>query len=365
MKKIINKYSILGLFVFIFIAVIAWININPSKASTNNESITVKKIANQILADGTVESKDTATLHFQVGGKLIYLPVKEGDKVYAGQIIAQLDSYALQRQVQIAANSYEIVKNSTDQTQESKQAGVLEGQQRYSLDTTSKQGYSAIPQNNLIYDNVQRIIANANLSQNSAQLNVDLANYALSLASLTSPINGVITKIDVSNINTNITSQTNFIVADPTGLVFNANVPETMINYISEGASAQIKVSNGKVKTVGTVTKIYPQKFTLSNGENVYKVEISASDLNTLAKMGQSGSVLINSNLEGLSMIVPTWSILGKKYVWVINNGQPILRTIKIGKVMGDETEVIDGLKSSDKVVLNPKSIAVRQYKIL
>jgi membrane fusion protein, macrolide-specific efflux system len=365
MKKILNKTTILIIFIVIFVGVIAWINLAPNTTPATSETLSVKKVSNQILADGTVDSASTATLHFQVGGKLTYLPVKEGDTVYAGQNIAQLDTYALQKQVQLAANSYQATKNSNDQAKENQKAGVLEGQQRYSLDTTNKQGYSDIPETKVVYDNVQRIVDNANLAQNSAQLNIDLANYAIQLSSLTSPISGVVTHLDVTNTQTNITPATSFVVADPNNLVFNANVSESMINYISVGSNVKIKITNGGGQTTGTVTKIYPQRFTLPNGENGYKVEITAAALTKIAKMGQSGSVLIDSNLSGESIVVPTWTVLGEKHIWVMDNNTPILRTVTIGKVMGNETEILKGLKSTDKIILNPKSIAVRKYKIL
>ena len=365
MKKILNKTTILAIFIVLFVAAIAWINFNPASVTSNSETINVKKVDNQILADGTVDSASTAILHFQVGGKLTYLPVKEGDTVYAGQTIARLDTYALQKQVQLAANNYQTVKNSANQTTENQQAGVLEGQQRLSLDTTNKQGYSNIPETNVVYDNVQRIVDNANLSQNSAQLNVDLANYAIQLSSLTSPISGIVTHLDTTTSNTNITPATSFVVADPNNLVFDANVPESMINYISVGSQVQIKISNGGGQTSGAVTKIYPQKFTLPDGENGYEVEVTASDLTKIAKMGQSGSVLIDSNLSGESIVVPSWVVLGNRYVWVLSNNKPVLKQVKTGKTLGSETEILNGLDYSDKLILNPKSIAVKNYKLL
>ena len=118
MKKILNKTTILIISILIFLGVIAWINLSPNATPSDSETLSVKKVGNQILADGTVDSANTATLHFQVGGKLTYLPVKEGDKVYEGQTIASLDTYALQKQVQLAANTYQTTKNSTNQTQE-------------------------------------------------------------------------------------------------------------------------------------------------------------------------------------------------------------------------------------------------------
>ena len=41
-----------------------------------------------------------AVLNFQMGGKLTYLPFKEGDVVSQGQTIASIDSYALQKSLQ-------------------------------------------------------------------------------------------------------------------------------------------------------------------------------------------------------------------------------------------------------------------------
>src|SRR5207248_344881 len=108
-----------------------------------------------------------------------------GDAVSQGQTIAQLDTYALQKSLQLAANNYEISKNNTDQTTENNQAGVVEGQQRLSLDTTNKNSYQNITEVQVINDAVKRIVDNNTLAQNSAKLNVDLANYAFQLTTLT------------------------------------------------------------------------------------------------------------------------------------------------------------------------------------
>jgi RND family efflux transporter MFP subunit len=359
MKKIFNKFTVLGLAIFIFIAVIVGVNF-PHKLNSNAEAVNVKTVSPEIMADGSVQSNSQASLHFQTGGKLVYLPVKEGDKVYEGQIIAKLDTYALQKQIQLTANTYQTVKNSTDQVNENQQAGVLEGQQRVSLDTTNKQGYSSIPETNVIYDNVKRIVDNAALAQNSAQLNIDLANYALSLALLTSPINGIVTHLDVNTAQTNITSATSFTVADPNDLIFKANVAETNINYISEGSSVILKINGQQIK--GVVEKTYPTRITTQTGEGAYVVDISSDDFVKMTKMGQSGTVLIKSNIDSKSILVPTWTVLNGKNLWVLNNGKPELRNVKVGRMFGKETEIIEGLISTDKLILNPEQIANSKY---
>src|SRR3990167_7836370 len=48
-------------------------------------------VKSQVLASGKVTSENSATLHFAVGGKVVWVGVKEGDYVKRGQAIASLD----------------------------------------------------------------------------------------------------------------------------------------------------------------------------------------------------------------------------------------------------------------------------------
>ncbi len=348
------------------IVIIGLFAIFKANSPVKTEALEVKSIAEYLQADGAVTPQNQATLHFQTGGKLVYFPFKEGDSVYQGQTIASLDTFTLQKQLQLTANSYEIAKNAANQILQYQQAGVLEGQQRVSLDTTSKQGYSAISETDVIYNNIKRIVDNAFLSQNSAQINVDLANYAITLASITSPINGIITHMDVTTPYVNVTSATSFIVADPDSLVFRANVSENDIDFISVGNSVTIRLNSGNGKSIsGTVSKIYPDKVTLVTGQRIYQVDIEAAQAGSLSVMGQSGTVLIQSNSQNNVKLIPTWTVLNHDSVWVFANGKPVLRNVSVGKTHGDLTEILSGLEINDRVITNPESIAAAKYKIL
>lgn len=72
----------------------------------STDSVQIKSVDNNILAEGKIASQNEATLHFQTGGKLTRLAAKEGDKVTENQTIANLDTYALQRQLTAALNVY-------------------------------------------------------------------------------------------------------------------------------------------------------------------------------------------------------------------------------------------------------------------
>ena len=362
----ILKYFLATIIVFL-VGIFAITLLANAAQTPKTEIANISIVGSEIVADGSTNAQSKATLNFQTGGKLTYLPFKEGDSVYQGATIASLDTYVLQKQLQLMANSYQTAKNSANQTLENQQAGVLEGQQRTSLDQTNKQGYSAIPQTNVIYDRVSRIVDNALLSQNSAQISVDIANYAVSVASLTSPINGIIMHEDVTSAGVNVTPLTSFVVADPSSMVFSANVRQQDIDFISIGNSAKITLDgkSGQVIT-GIVDKIYPQKIVLSDGENVYKVDIKADDLNKdSAVLGQSGTVLIKSNFNQRVMLVPSWVVLSDNFVWVLENNKPILKKVTLGNKINGQTEIMSGLLEKDKVITNPQSIISKLYSII
>lgn len=364
-----NKTILMIIIIFIGTGLI--VKFNTGEASTSAKSnpgssaaVSVKFVSSTITADGSVTAQNQAKLNFQTPGKLIKLPFKEGDVISAGQTIAQLDTTALRQQLQLAANTYEMTKNTAAQTLENQKAGIIEGQQRISLDTYNKNGYSAIPETTVVYDAVKRLVDNTLLSQNSAQLSVGLANYALQLSTLTSPLQGIITHEDVAVAGINITPSTTFKVADPDTMVFRANIPAEQVYYISEGSAVSLAIDGLKNKINGTVIKIYPSKVTLPNGQSVYQIDIAGDELKQQSRLDQTGMAIISTNSQNVAL-VPAYTVLAGKYIWIDNNGNPQLKQVTAGKIHGNEIEIISGLSPADKIIIDPKYIKSQKYHLL
>lgn len=334
---------------------------NKSTAEKQIDIARVETVKSEIQATGSVESENKADLNFQTGGKLIYLPFKEGDSVHQGQEIAGLDQYELQRELTQALNNYRSTRDTFDQTQANNQSGILYGAQKSTLDTTNSSGINGQDEANAINDMVKRILDQNQATLDNSVISVELNNYALELASLTSPINGVITHEDVTTPGVNITPLTTFSISDPKHLVFKAEVLENDIDYVTIGSKATINLANGK-SISGQVDKIYPQKTTL-NGENIYYVDVKSAGLITSSKLGETGTVLIDNN-ESKGFLLPTWTIINNNYVWVLNNNRPILRKVKIGSEHGSFTQIIKGLQTGDRVIEDPKMIISNKYSI-
>lgn len=336
---------------------------HPQPGTTTTAA--VQTVDSQFIAQGAITAADQATLHFQTGGELVSLPVKVGDTVTQGQVIAQLDTYALEKQLQIAADTLETDKNNNDQNLQYQQAKVLEGETRFNLDYYNKNGYSAVPETDVIYQTVLRMVDDSELAQDQGQLNVDLSNYAISLATLTSPMNGIVESEDVNTTGINVTPSTSFIVEDPSSAVFRAYIPATDIGFIQDGNTATIVLDGLSNKIQGTVTKIYPQKTTSTDGEDVYQVDITAPNLMSEGKLDQAGSVIISTNAQNNVILVPAWTVQGGKYIWVNNTGTPELRTVTVGQIVGNNIEITSGLKSTDRIITSPESITDKLYQLL
>lgn len=327
----------------------------PSSPASQN--VAIRSVSQDISATGSIHSENEATLHFATAGKLIYLPFKEGDSISVGQTIAQLDTYALQRQLKQALLTYQSTRDTFDQTQQNAQDNVAQSQQSSSV--PGVQG----DKTNAVNDIVKRLLdQNQNTLDNSV-INVELASYALQLASLTTPITGVITHEDVTTPNVNVTTLTSFSVADPTAKVFRANVLASDIDFVSVGGGATVRLDGSSQTLPGTVEKIYPQKTTLPTGEDVYMVDIQVPSLSAL--FGQTGSVIIKSNNQSQALMIPTWAILGHNSVWVWENGKTVLKSITVGAVHNDMTEVTEGLSSQDRVIVDPEKVAKEKYSVL
>lgn len=357
-----NKIFFVSLFFLAFISV-AIVMIVTSFSDKNLSSLQTKSasatpLLTSIVATGSVHSQNEAALNFQTGGKLVYLPFKEGDSVYAGATIAQLDTYALQRQLTSALNTYRSTRDTFDQTAQNVQNNNLQGQLVPSFSNAKMDKTDAIN------EGAKRILDQNQANLDNSVINVELANYAMQLATLTSPISGIIIHEDVSVPNVNVSPSTTFTIADPNTPVFRANIPVNQIAFVSEGSAATIRLDTMKTPIKGTVSKISPQKITLPNGQEVYEVDVVSADLTSLTKLGETGSVLIQNSTKDNSTLVPAWTVLSHSSVWVLHNGTPQLKKVTVGNTANGFTSVT-GLSQTDKVILDPEGLANTTYHLL
>jgi len=331
-----------------------------------SQTAAVESVDSQIVVDGKITAQDQATLHFQTAGKLVSLPVKEGDKVVQGQTIAQLDTYIIQQELTAALNNYRSTRDTFDQAQINANKNITQNVQRgqNNFYGAGLAGGSDPATTNYLNDVAKRIVDQNQANLDNSVINVQIANYAFQLATITSPLTGIVTHEDVNVAGQNVTNTTNFVVADPTTKVFRANIPASDIDYVANGMKASVILDGVQNRINGTIVKIYPSKVTLSTGEDVYQVDIQSDTIRNTGKLDQTGTAVIMTNAQNV-ILVPAWTVLSGKYVWIDNNGKPELRTVTVGKIHGNDIEITGGLSKEDRVITDPKAIPANEYPLL
>jgi HlyD family secretion protein len=100
LKKIFNKITVSGLLIIITGGG-AYFYFAGKKTAPEYTTVAVKRgqLTQSVDATGKVESAERINLNFKTTGRISQITVKAGDKVSAGQILARLESRALQSQI--------------------------------------------------------------------------------------------------------------------------------------------------------------------------------------------------------------------------------------------------------------------------
>lgn len=338
MKAFSPRFWKIALIIIILIAgIVFWINKSASqKTAATITTAKVKKsdFVKTITSSGKTKADKSVDLKFQASGKLTWVGVKEGDTVKAYQAIAKLDTREVQKNLEKVLRDYVSERNDFDQS---------------SLDSP------AIKPSDAANDRLKRILQKNQWDLDKTVLDVELKYLAVEFATLITPIAGIITRIDTPVAGTNITPATAvFTVADPTSLVFVANVDETDVGGLSVGQSATITLDAfPEASFSGSISFISYSSEQSSGGATVFPVKIAFSDSKNL-RIGLNGDITIETQRENDVFTAPIEAIREEKgvtYVYKKTDSTYKKTVITTGTKNEDEVIITSGLAEGDIVV--------------
>lgn len=309
------------------------------------ETAKVKKESLQqtISASGEVQSETQATLRFQASAQLAWVGVKEGDYVKKGQAIASLDKRSLEMTLKKELNDYMNERWDFEQTRED-----------YNITTNPLEQYTLV-------NEVRRILEKAQFDLNNSVIDVEIADLAKKLATIISPIEGIVTTIESPVAGVNITPATaEFIIADPSAMKFVADVDESDIAAVRIGQEVIISLDSYlEEEFEGQVSRIAFASITTSGGGTAFPVEIPlATNVDQRFKVGMNGDaeIIIESRPETLT--VPLEAIKrkeGQEYVQVIEGRKIKEVEVKTGVSSDTKIEILEGLSEGQVVITGEK----------
>ena len=335
---------------------------------------------------GQVSVSNKVSIVTQASGIVSNIYVKSGDRVNAGDKIAELtlDTAGQQRQAQ-AWSSYISAQNSLSSAQakiNSLQSALFVANQKF-MNDRGVISPSTDQRNDPVYieENASWLQAEADyknqtgvIAQSQANLNNSYLTYQLTSGTITAPTAGVVSDLivtegmQVGSSNTtsgsSTTTSNQAIASIKTG-----NSTAVMVN-IAEVDASKVQVGQKATLTFDAIAnktftgKVMGINTTGINSSNVttYPAVIQLDDTsnsNILPNMSATASII--SKVKDNVLLVPSSAVstVGiTSTVKVMKNGQPTAVDVEIGDSSDSQTEIISGLSEGDTIITNTVSTA-------
>lgn len=332
------------------------------------ESVRKRDISNSITATGTIEPVTEVEVGTQVSGIIDKIYIDYNSVVKEGEVIAEMDKVTLLSDLQSAQATYDGAKAEFDYQQKLYERNEKLHRKELISDTEYEQ---------YVYD-YQR--AKSTYEQSKAAL--AKAERNLSYATITSPINGIVTSKDVEEgqtVASGFETPTLFtIAADLTKMQVVADVDEADIAGVRDSARVTFTVDaypddvfEGKVYQIRLgSTNSSSSNSTSTTSETVvtYEVVITADNLDLKLKPRLTANATIYTQARDHVLSVSNKALRfypnkelaeGRSIqdcesvhkVWTLENNVFIAHPVEIGLTDGSHTEILNGLTENTPVI--------------
>ncbi len=332
-----RKIIVLFIVALIVGSLLFWRATHGQKAEIKIVEVKRETIIKSISASGKVASQEEVELKFQTSGQLVWVGVKEGDRVKAWQAITQLDTRELQKTFEKSLRDY------------SKQRNDFEEMYRVTYREQTPQS--------AFTDTVRRILEKNQWDLEKAVIDVELKDIAVKFSTLVTPISGIVTRVDVPVTGVNITPATSAIkIANPEKMIFKANIDEADIAGIIPGLLTKIVLDTYPEKVIeAKIDKVGFSSVITSGGGTAFPVEITLPKNDNLQfKLGMNGDTEIILDKKDQVLTLPAESVSKQEenwFVWLVKNGRAKRQQVTLGLITDENVEIISGLNENDKVI--------------
>lgn len=342
---------------------------------------------------GSIMPYQEVVVYPRVAGQLTNYSVYPGDRVKAGQVLAQLD--ATERSTELAEAQAEADAMETslrasqvqieEQTQE---IARLQAELDY-LQLRQNRFATLVAEGAIAQDDLDIVASEVNAKQaairkakaararliaevdqnrakvGQARAEVSTATVMQSYTKLQSPISGI---VQTRMVDPGVVIQPGMGVlkiGDYSRVRLQANVAQEDAGYIRVGTPIQAQVPGVTDQPLtGKITSIFPQT---NNDTRTVTVEAVVDNPQERLLSGQFLDMTILTNRKANTISVPRNAVIefnGENSVWVIQDNQAQRRQVETGMSSGDRIEITQGLKVGDRVITSGDSRLVPNAQV-
>jgi HlyD family secretion protein len=327
------------------------------EAALRPKSVSVAEVSEQdfgrsVRFTGTLRPENHAGLRALVEGTIDKMPVEIGDRVEKGQLLFQLRLVDYELRVRQAESAIGVAKAA----EATYQVGVEDAKREMlRMENLHKEG-SATEQmgdrTRTEYHRASALLEQAKATVTQARVGLDTALQALKDCTVEAPYTGFITGKFYEQGEYVRRGDVVVEIMDLATLEAEVALPERYFESVSPGASVPIDVGSVGLQVEGEVVAVNP-KIDPQTRTFLIKVRVDNQEGRLKAGLFCSGQLSLPEVKGGIA--VPSDAVLndeGRAYVWVAKSGKVKRRLVQVGVTEGGFVQVIDGLQTGEKVVV-------------
>lgn len=311
---------------------------------------------------GTVKACRRAGLSPAIGGQITLLPVQEGDRVEAGELLLALWHEDLQAQVVLAEQETEAARARAEAACIQADIARREAQRLQRLEKSGAASQERIDQAVSRAKSSRAECASAQASAKVSEARMDVAGANLARTLLLAPFDGVVAEIN-GELNEYVTPSPPGIATLPAiDLIDNscffiaAPIDEVDAASIAVDMPARVSLDAYRGEQFpGRVRRIADYVLDREKQARTVDIEVAFSDPQQtprlLAGYSADAEVILSAHSDVLR--IPTLAVMEGPRVMLYDADNEVLklRDIKTGISNWDYTEILEGLEAGDRVV--------------
>ena len=299
-----------------------------------------------LVLPGRLEAYMRAPIYARVPGYLKSWQHDIGDKVKAGDLLAEIDTPDLDQQLKQARADLSVAKANAKLAQ-------ISAERWQSLAGTDAVAQQDVDQ--------RTFTLNANLAQvKAAQANVDRLVAELGFKRLIAPFDGVVTarETDIGAlINVGAAGGAElFVVSDTSKLRVYVNVPQSYVPSVPPGTQATIRVPEHPDRTYSGTVEASAQSVNSSSGTTLMQLIVD----NRAGEMMPGDYASIHLQIAATTHVLrlPSSALIfdakGLSIATVGADNRVLIKPVTLERDLGSVVEIASGLEPSDRVIENP-----------
>ncbi len=299
-----------------------------------------ERLAVELSMPGTLQPLSQATVRSKLSAEVRRLSVREGDRVSAGQVIAEFDTAQLRHQMAERTATLESARAQLAQTERTRQTNAQLVKQSFISQNafdTADDAYRA--------QAAAVEAAVAQLAQTRLQLN-DVVVQA--------PISGFVARRHVQPGEKVAFDAPLIHIIDLSQLEVQAQVPVADVTQIARGAEVDVEIEGIAGRSYrGRIDRINP---TADAGSRMIYVYVTLANEDAKLRGGMFARVKMHIGTDAPVPALPITAVQtdrGQSFVWIISDGKLSRRIVSTG--MRDEraqrVEITSGLTGAEQII--------------